>query len=369
MKKSKIILLQGQIGVNGVFYLNKELARQFSLIGHEVHFVTQDVSPSLEFNIPKSCTILRIGNCRPRTFLFRLIKIILKERPNALIASGWPYSALSILAVRLMRFKCKIIVVEHVDFRTNLDASGEYTKKDKFLIASVAGRIYKLADAVVGVSQGVVDGLKYATKVSLTNTHVIYNPIRQFESNNSDFSSIALLEKVWTKKTKKILSVGRLAKQKSIETLINAIELLKNIDDLVLVVAGEGGERSRLEDIIRKKQLENRIFLIGEVADPSILYKRADLFVLSSSSEGFANVILEALYFGVPVVSTNCMSGPAEILENGRWGRLVPVGNAYELAEAIRLSLCEKTDKKELKLRAEAFSSEHIAAQYMALLT
>jgi len=114
--------------------------------------------------------------------------------------------------------------------------------------------------------------------------------------------------------------------------------------------------------------IANRVIFAGFHSDPSPFYATADLFVLSSNHEGFGNVIVEALSFGLPVVSTDCPSGPAEILENGRWGRLTPVGDAQALARAMDESLSTPVDRDALKRRAADFSPEIAARKYLDLL-
>jgi glycosyltransferase involved in cell wall biosynthesis len=133
-----------------------------------------------------------------------------------------------------------------------------------------------------------------------------------------------------------------------------------------LTILGEGLLRAELEVLIHQLGLQDRVTLPGFTIDPSHWYHSADLFVLSSSWEGFGNVIVEALECGVPVVSTDCLSGPAEILANGRYGRLVPVGDATALAAAIQASLLESHDQDALRRRAQDFAVPRIADQYLA---
>ena len=123
-----------------------------------------------------------------------------------------------------------------------------------------------------------------------------------------------------------------------------------------------------MEKQIENLGLQKNIFLIGSISEPEIFYEDADLFVLSSSSEGFGNVIIEALSYGVPVVSTDCKSGPAEILGNGRWGDLVMVGDTVALAKSIESALSKKHDHEALRNRANDFSPERVARQYLAAL-
>jgi len=135
------------------------------------------------------------------------------------------------------------------------------------------------------------------------------------------------------------LSIGRLTKAKNYSTLIEAFAKVRQQRDVRLAILGNGEERPSLEGLVRRLGLENDVWLPGFVDPPYPYLARASVFVQSSIWEGFPTVIVEALAFGVPVVSTDCPSGPREILENGRFGELVPVGDVEALADAIRRAL------------------------------
>ena len=132
-----------------------------------------------------------------------------------------------------------------------------------------------------------------------------------------------------------------------------------------LVILGEGPQRSLLESLIREFSLEHKVQLRGFVVDPYPWYRSADLFVLSSKWEGFGNVLVEALECGLPIVSTDCPSGPSEILENGRYGTLVPVGNPHAITAAMVNAVTATQDRDRLMERAKAFSVRAISERYL----
>jgi glycosyltransferase involved in cell wall biosynthesis len=134
------------------------------------------------------------------------------------------------------------------------------------------------------------------------------------------------------------------------------------------LILGEGSCRSAIEQQARDLGIENRLFLHGFVSDPRAYYEHADLHLLSSIAEGFGNVIVEALAAGTPVVSTDCPSGPREILCDGQFGKLVPVGDVDAMAQAIVAALTESHDHDALKARAQDFSIVKTTDQYEALL-
>jgi len=366
--KKKIALVVSDLSLNGVFFVKVTLAREFIRLGFEVDIITGYISEDVSDLIPEECGIYELGLLRLNSFAYKLGKYLRANKPVALIASSWPCTAAAILSSRLFHSKAKLLVIEHVDFRTNFYVSGEFSRKDIFLISYFGKYIYNAADVVVGVSTGVVDGLKNYAKIDDSKLKVIYNPLRCFSSITKSQTTQSIKDLIWTQGTTKILSVGRLAYQKAYEELIRAIGLINNRDKLRLIIIGDGSLREVLEKQIENLGLQKNIFLIGSISEPEIFYEDADLFVLSSSSEGFGNVIIEALSYGVPVVSTDCKSGPAEILGNGRWGDLVMVGDTVALAKSIESALSKKHDHEALRNRANDFSPERVARQYLAAL-
>ena len=134
------------------------------------------------------------------------------------------------------------------------------------------------------------------------------------------------------------------------------------------MIIGEGEERQAIEKIIDASPYSDDICLMGKIANPFPYMAKADVFVLSSEWEGFGNVLVEALACGATVVSTDCHSGPGEILEDDKYGLLVPVGNPAALAEAIERSLLHPFPAEQSIARARDFSVEKAVAQYIKVL-
>jgi glycosyltransferase involved in cell wall biosynthesis len=164
------------------------------------------------------------------------------------------------------------------------------------------------------------------------------------------------------------LAVGTLKVIKDYNTLLHAFALLRQRVDARLLVLGEGECRPALEAQISQLGIETSVFMPGFVKDLSPYYQHADLHVLSSTGEGLPTVLIEALEAGTPVVSTDCQSGPREILSDGKFGRLVPVGEAVALAAAMSESLAATHDTTALKARAQDFSIDKAVDQYKELL-
>jgi glycosyltransferase involved in cell wall biosynthesis len=165
-----------------------------------------------------------------------------------------------------------------------------------------------------------------------------------------------------------IACVGRLVPVKDHRTLFKAFAALVAARPARLAIFGNGPLEVELRAYADELGIASQVLFAGYVNDPAACYLAADLLVSSSTSEGFGNVLIEAMAAGVPVVSTDAPYGPREILENGRFGSLVPVGDAVALALAMAAMLDHPTPASELKSRAADFAIERIGDQYEALL-
>jgi glycosyltransferase involved in cell wall biosynthesis len=196
---------------------------------------------------------------------------------------------------------------------------------------------------------------------------VIYNPV---DTDHIKTLATAPLEHPWFAPgaVPVVLSAGRLTRQKDFPSLLRAFAQVRQSRPARLVILGEGEERTSLETLARELGCRDDIALPGFVPNPYPYMAAAGVFVLSSAWEGFGNVLIEAMALGVPVVSTDCPSGPAEILGRGRYGTLVPVSDVDALARAIATTLDQPPEARRSIERASSFSCERIASQYLAAI-
>lgn len=165
-----------------------------------------------------------------------------------------------------------------------------------------------------------------------------------------------------------ILGVGRLSLQKDFPTLIRAFTIVRKQLPARLMILGEGEERPQIEAMIKELGLASEVALPGFVSNPYAFMSRAAVFVLSSVYEGLPTVLIEAMAVGTPVVSTDCPSGPREILGFGKYGMLVPVRDFEALANAIVTTLSDQTDVEGLRQQAQKFSLENTVNGYLELI-
>jgi glycosyltransferase involved in cell wall biosynthesis len=193
----------------------------------------------------------------------------------------------------------------------------------------------------------------------------IYNPIPAAVQPAPE--ALATADAIWGQGGPRILAVGNLKLQKNHALLLRAFATLPR-RDARLMLLGRGPEEANLRALATALGIADKVIFAGFHRDPAPFYATADLFVLSSDHEGFGNVIVEALSFGLRVVSTDCPAGPAEILQGGRYGRLVPVGDAPALAQAMDEALNAPVDRAALIRRAADFAPDIAARQYLELL-
>lgn len=335
------------------FYL-KEIKVEFVLLN-----AIGDLLPLVEAGIP----VYDLQAQRIRDSIFPLSCYFRNSQPDAILVGLWPLTSAAILAWQLAGRTGRIFVQDHnnlsITCTKELGLSLSYLK---LLLRCT----YPLATGVMAVSEGVKRDLSTYGAFNDSRVKVIYNPVvrasAELFSSNPDERS-----QRWGSGCHfNILSVGTFKAQKNFPLLLQAFAMLPNSLNVKLTILGEGVLRPKLEALIKNLGISSKVSLPGFVLDPSPWFRTADLFVLSSSWEGLPTVMIEALQFGVPVVSTDCLSGPNEILDNGRYGRLVPVGDATALATAMQASLLESHDHDALRRRAQDFSVPRIADQYLA---
>ena len=293
-----------------------------------------------------------------------LARYLRSERPDLLLSAGARINVAALWARALARTHTPVVVSAHTHLTTHAKSRG------KGHLPWLARRTYPAADAIIAVSDGVADDLSKVANLPRERITTIYNPVVTPELEHK---IQAPLDHPWfaAGSPPVILSAGRLTEQKDYPTLIEAFALLRAARPARLMILGEGKlprHRSELLKIAEDRGIAEDVDLPGFVENPYPYMARAAVFVLSSAWEGFGNVIPEALACGCPVVSTDCPSGPAEILDNGIYGPLVSVGDAGALAEAMASVLDAPPDGERLRKRAALFTPDNAARQYLQLL-
>ena len=292
-----------------------------------------------------------------------LLRYLSKERPDALLATMWPLTGIASVAARASGSPLRVVASEHTDFRrtNNLKAW------ERRCLGLFGRAIYARCDEVVAVSEGVADSLAQCAGLERARIQVVANPVRACSEGEVLIGDESLIE-WWRLARHQLLAIGSLKPAKDYDALLRSIASLKHRISARLIILGDGPLRSELEGRIAELGLSDSVRLPGFRANPYPFLSCAGALVLSSAWEGLPTVLIEALSVGIPVVSTNCRSGPAEILGDGRYGRLVPVGDTEALALAIEATLSECHDREALKQRAAEFGAARAVDAYMRLL-
>jgi glycosyltransferase involved in cell wall biosynthesis len=318
--------------------------------------------------------LLPIKSWKRFRYLPALIRYLRHERPHVLLSAKTHVNLMALWAQRLARVSTRVVVSEHSTKGQAMKADPKKKRWHWRFLPPVVQRTYPWADAILAVSDGVADDLSLLTGVPRKRITTIYNPIVTPELSRK---AQVPLEHPWFTPGAPpvVLGAGRLRAQKDFPTLLRAFARARAVRDMRLMILGGGKDEHRdaqlkapLLALAEQLGVADDVALPGFVGNPFAYMARASVFVLSSAWEGFGNVIVEALACGCPVVSTDCPSGPAEILENGTHGPLVPVGDDVALADAILSILNTPPDRDRLRARAGMFTVDYAAEQYLRVL-
>lgn len=314
-------------------------------------------------DVSREVRIVDLGVRRTLEAFWPLARYLRNERPACLVSAMNYVNVIASWASRIAGVPTRLILTEHANLGQLLSDS---SRGMAWCLPRLMRPAYARADAIIAVSDGVASDLAKILRCDPKRIHTRHNPI--------DTGALAIkasepLDHPWFAHGEPpvVIAAGRLSPEKDFPTLIQAFSMLHARRPARLVILGEGAQRQPLESLIGDLDCRDDILLAGFQANPYKWMSRAGVFVLSSRWEGFGNVLVEAMACGTPVVSTACPSGPEEILGQGRWGRLVAVGDATALANAIEKTL-DDTEPPEVELRAQDFSVDRIVDAYLPLL-
>lgn len=338
------------------------LIEDFLKAGHEVDLVLLQKTGELLPLLPRQVRIFDLKAPRTRSGLWPLVRYFRRRRPHAVQISMWPYTVLGIVAHRLARSKARIVTSDHAALSKHYPASRPLTYRS---LTWTVRLFYPLADTRILVANEAADDLARISGIHRSSLDVVYNPVGEPPENVGTTREI---EKIWSGAERRIITVGTLKAQKNHQLLIRSFARAFRGEPEKLMILGDGELRRDLEALAKELGVADQVLLPGFTTDPWPYYASADLFALSSDYEGYPLVLIEALRSGLPIVSTDCESGPREILDGGRFGTLVPVGDEAALAEGMKAALDEPYDAAALRARAEALSGQATSDRYLELM-
>lgn len=350
--------LEGGGAQRDAILLANAIARQ----GRRVAIVTLQPHGHLRAAIDAGVPVIVASGGQLRSAVPGLCRTLRALAPRILVSAEAASNAVAAVATRLLpRARRPRLILREVATPSVARRLDPY--RQNRLAYKVVRLVYPLADRVVTLTEGARDDLVGlfgipAGKIAVLASNAVID----------EAAAIAIAAASDARSPGLIVSLGRLSPEKDHATLIRAAALLRSRRSLRVEIAGEGPLRGRLEALIRELGVADRVYLVGLVADPFGLLNRASLAVCSSLYEGFGNAIVEALACGTPVVSTDCPYGPGEILDHGRFGTLVPVGDPASLAAAIDAALDAPVDRAALRARAAQHTVKRAAEAFLAVV-
>lgn len=357
--KKRIAFFLPSLGGGGAERVALTSAIDLANRGHQVDLVLIQAKGELMTMVPPEVRVIDLNKSRIFSALRPLIRYFREERPHAFHALMWPVTVVAILAHRLANSPARLMVSDHVAY------SQPFLNKRQMLLLRITVRLfYPFADYRIVVSERAAEDLSRLSGISRNRFEVIYNPV----SPPANLISTKKIEELWGNTHKRILTVGSLKDQKNHTLLLHAFSKIEDRDTKLLIL-GEGQLRSKLEKLAIELGVAERVLMPGFSVNPWPYLVSADVFVLSSDYEGFPVVLAEAMHVGLRVISTDCVSGPAEMLGNGRFGKLVPCGDISALAIAIDQTLVAPRNRDVIRRRAEDLTGPKVLSRYAELLT
>jgi len=360
----KLIQFFGSLNIGGIERSMVNLSHQFQRAGVEVVLVLLRREGPLEALLPEGVTVVSLQEKRNTFFaLPKFIRALKIHQPDAVLAAHPNINFVAVWARLFVRKRPRLVISERSSLSMASKSSNRISLQYRALLEKL---FYPLADGIVAVSGALADDIARSTGIPRCKITVIYNPV--FSENIREFIHEPVPTGSFPPNTPVILGVGRFVEAKDFKTLVHAFAAVRSRQTAKLILLGDGPLRDELSSLVHQLGLDEDVRFPGFVTNPYAYMARASVLVLSSRYEGFPNVLAESLACGTPVVATDCETGPAEILENGRYGKLVPIGDSVAMAGAIQETLASPPDPEILRRRAASFSASSSARQYLSLL-
>lgn len=359
-----IAVLASFSGEGGVERMLLNLVNAFAARGYRVDLLLIRADSKHLDEIHPAVHRIDLGSRHTGTSLLPLMRYLRMQRPARMLVAKDRAGRLAVRARRLARVDTRLVV----RLGTNLsEALSTKSALQRWLRLRPIRKYYPLIDHIIAVSEGVAEDTMSISGIASERVSVVRNPVitarlRQLATDPPPHP--------WAKEKQAplIVGAGRLTLQKDFATLIRALSLLPKELNAHLIILGEGDKRGELAQLAAELGVRERVDLPGFTANPYAYMAAADLFVLSSRWEGSPNVLTEAMALDRPVVSTDCPSGPAEILEDGRIAPLVAVGDHAALAAAMAKVLREPPQPGVIRAAVREYDVELSADRYLEIL-
>lgn len=329
----KIVVITPLFAIAGVPLAQVRFARALANKGHVVELIIGHIHPNYAFEPPAEIKTTVMNQPNVRGMLWPLVKYLRKEKPDVVFSAEDHLNTVVLFAAILAGSKAKISGSSRV---TPFDSYSNFPFSKRWILKYLARLVMSRADALTCVSKDMVE--QYRQVFSAPPHVCVYNIVDDARSRERMRENV---EHAWLvdKSMPVLVAAGRLAPWKGFNDLLEAMALLARKRSVRLLILGDGPLRTELQRLIEARNLLEVVELVGYVENPLKYFARADVFVLSSLVEGLPNVLVEAMMCGCTPVSTDCPTGPSEVLQDGKYGYLVPTRDPAAMAAAIERAL------------------------------
>lgn len=357
----RILLIYWDLTVGGVQHMTTKMANELAHRGHHVTLAVAFRAPGEEpYPIHPAVRIVDFGTKRVRHFFISLWRFLRNNQFDVMFSATTVPNMAAVLARLASGTRAPLVISE----RDNPDEGFKAVKSvSERLTWRLKPSLYRGANAIVCVSTPLADALSRFTGIARQDIRVIHNPAEP----DGAFLTAPSPHPWLRSEVPVVIAAGRMHPQKDFPMLVRAFARLRKGRNVRLIILGDGAERPLVEAAIAESGVGSDVLLPGMQKDIMPWLAHADLFVMSSLFEGFGNVLVQALAAGLPIVSTDCPDGPAEILAGGIYGDLTPVGDVPALAAAMGKALDAPRDARRQIARAKDFSVPTIVGRYEEL--
>lgn len=350
-----------QLGMGGVGKMRVRLANALARRGYRVDLGLGKADGPYLAGLEPGIEVLEIGTTHALASLPRLVAYLRRRRPKVAITDRLRLNIAVIRSVSISRVASRVYTSVHVP------QSDKVARLEPRKRKAAAGKLKRYLSSnakIITVSEGLREDLIASFDLAAGKITTIYNPVvdERLLRDASGPVSHPFFEDACVPV---LLAVGRLTAQKGFPTLLRALARVREERACRLIILGEGRERRMLRALASDLGLSEHVSLPGFTDNPYAYMARADQFVLSSAWEGFGNALVEALAVGTPVVATDCRFGPREILADGAYGPLVPVGDSAALASAILSTLDDPLPSETLRGGSQRFTLDRAVDDYL----
>ncbi len=360
----RLAILISFSGAGGVERMVLNLVEEFVRRGYRIDLLLIRAEGEHLRALPEGVNVIRLGVKHTLASVLPLARWLRQNRPPVLLVAKDRAGRAALWARRLSGVDTRIAIRLGTNLSAALAGRGWLRRVTRTLPMRWS---YRMAERVIAVSHGVAEDTARVTGLPPQRIRVAHNPVITPRL-------LALAEENIThpwfdsREAPVILGAGRLTRQKDFPTLIRAFAQARAARPCRLIILGDGGQRNELLALAAELGVADDVDLPGFAANPYAWMRAADLFVLSSLWEGSPNVLTEAMACGTPVVATDCPSGPRETLQDGRFGPLVPMGDAAALGQAILDTLAKPPSPETLTAAVADFAVVRSADEYLDIL-